>query len=407
MATCGGTLIGPDLVLSAAHCGDRTNQELLVGAYRKDRIEGGATSRFCDEWIRHPQYNTSDGGIVHGYDFALCKLDRPVELDGNVVLELNDDPTVPAIGDDVTTIGMGELAFGLRPTPEFLQYVSEPPITNDQCDSIYSIFTVVDDQICIGDPTKTGGKGGCNGDSGGPAVVRRLQPDGSFADAVVGVVSFAVVDDENPQCGLPEQPVVYGRVSGRFDWIKEAACDDLDSVASFCGLPNEAPEEEPSCRSMLMHELEVTVQTSEFQSRYSARWILTGDAQPSRILMERIYFVKDHERVHTFCLFPNESYTWRISNLDVVGRYALSLNGAEFASGTGGFAPNIIKLFTTPSTLPSTDAPSLVPTTAPTETMAPTETKKISKKSKKTKGTKKSKKSKNGRRRVVRLLQSQ
>ena len=96
MGYCGAALIGPDLVLTAAHCGDPTNEQLQIGAYRRQRADGGALSRFCDRWIPHPLWD--DENISNGYDFALCLLDEPVD-DDVPYLELNRDPYVPYGGE--------------------------------------------------------------------------------------------------------------------------------------------------------------------------------------------------------------------------------------------------------------------------------------------------------------------
>ena len=66
------------------------------------------------------------------------------------------------------TSGWGTLASGGN-TPQMLQYVDVPLITNDQCAQAYGKITEA--MICAGYPE--GGKDACQGDSGGPLVCEK------------------------------------------------------------------------------------------------------------------------------------------------------------------------------------------------------------------------------------------
>ena len=105
LGNCGATLIAPDIVLTAAHCLDKTNSEVQIGAYRRLRSDEGAQSRFCDRWIADPKFNGRTSG---GYDFALCKLNEPVEIDeSRVRLVVNDKSNIPSSGEDLLIVGLG------------------------------------------------------------------------------------------------------------------------------------------------------------------------------------------------------------------------------------------------------------------------------------------------------------
>ena len=62
--------------------------------------------------------------------------------------------------------------------------------------------------ICAGYPW-VGGKGPCNGDSGGPFV---CNDDGNAV--IAGVVSWGI------DCADPNYPGVYARVTTVFSWIQ-------------------------------------------------------------------------------------------------------------------------------------------------------------------------------------------
>src|SRR6185436_6358435 len=65
---CTGTLVSPDVVIFAAHCG--SIQQVYVGdnAYNPDRVINTTTRK------THPAYNGEGGGR----DFAFCKLSEQI-----------------------------------------------------------------------------------------------------------------------------------------------------------------------------------------------------------------------------------------------------------------------------------------------------------------------------------------
>lgn len=147
----GGVLIGPRLVLSAAHC-DGSANEYQIGA-SSSVMDGESIS--IQQSIIHPDFN-------------------PAQFSGDVMLSILEDSTDkpylqlepnPVVGGKVTVIGFGDVDSGPSlDLSSYLQEVELDYIDNDTCDAEHGDFNqVTADMMCA-----TGiNKDACFGDSGG------------------------------------------------------------------------------------------------------------------------------------------------------------------------------------------------------------------------------------------------
>merc|ERR1719347_2312706 len=206
---CGGSIISENYILTAAHCADDAGYfDVMAGAHdvrassEPHRVE--VTS--YNGWT-HPQWNTQD----LSNDLALIELPSPLPMSDYITTSC-----LPSTGDTadedelVTCTGWGkpsDSAGGISPVLRMVEDL--PIISNSDCNAIYGI--VGSGVVCI---DTTGGKGSCNGDAGGPLVMKANMKAAGQQWKQVGIVSFG-----SSACCEVGYPAGFTRTEYYLDWI--------------------------------------------------------------------------------------------------------------------------------------------------------------------------------------------
>uniref|UniRef100_A0A803VRQ8 Peptidase S1 domain-containing protein n=1 Tax=Ficedula albicollis TaxID=59894 RepID=A0A803VRQ8_FICAL len=199
--SCGGFLIRPDAVLSAAHCvakEGRVNITVILGAHNIRARERSQQRIRVRDWVIHPKY--SPAGFKN--DIVILKLKTKAKINKNVQpISIPRRNEHVRAGTKCEVAGWGWTSVLEHPSDVMMEVEQE--VQNEEtCKRLFGRNFKRWSMICVGD--KNSAKTPYRGDSGGPLVCNQK---------AYGIVSHGLEDNLFPK--------VFTRISYFESWIRQ------------------------------------------------------------------------------------------------------------------------------------------------------------------------------------------
>merc|ERR1712088_98552 len=218
---CGGSLIAPGVILTAAHCAAKFQQEptklkIRCGEwYTQNQTEPRPhQDRYVQNLDIHPEFNPRN----LANDWAVLYVSQDFDLQAHIDTVCLPQPEELFDFQTCFATGWGKDQFGAAGNYQVvLKEIDLPVVGHNQCEAslrttrLGKRFKLDDSFICAGG---VDGKDTCKGDGGSPLVCQSKSDPTSYVQA--GIVAWGI------GCGEDNTPGVYASVSKGVCWIDYA-----------------------------------------------------------------------------------------------------------------------------------------------------------------------------------------